>query len=75
MKKMEPADPLLDEVEEAQRRLEAEFDNDPAKLLAHYEEVQKRYAHRLISRHVAGRVAGHADAETVSELKQGKSAA
>lgn len=57
MKKIEPADPLLDEVEEAQRRLEAEFDNDPAKLLAHYEEAQKRYAGRLISRHVAGRAA------------------
>ncbi|HEX5872476.1 MAG TPA: hypothetical protein VFY65_18730 [Longimicrobium sp.] len=51
MKKMEPSDPLLEEVEEAQRKLEAEFDNDPAKLLAHYEKVQKRYAHRLISRH------------------------
>lgn len=56
MKNFEP-DPLLDEVEAAQRRLEAEFDNDPAKLRAHYEEVQKRYADRLISRHAAGRVA------------------
>ncbi len=36
MKKIEPADPLLDEVEAAQRKLEAEFGNDPAKLLAHY---------------------------------------
>lgn len=53
MKKINPTDPLLDEVEEAQRKLEAEFDNDPAKLLAHYEEVQKRYAHRLVSRHAA----------------------
>lgn len=32
MKKKEPADPLLDEIETAQRRFEAEFDNDPAKL-------------------------------------------
>ena len=53
MKKIEPTDPLLDEVEEAQRKLEAECDNDPAKLLAHYQEVQKRHAHRLVSRHVA----------------------
>jgi hypothetical protein len=75
MKKIEPPDPLLDEVEEAQRKLEAEFDNDPAKLLAHFVEVQKRYADRLISRHVAGLVAEHADAETISEVKQGKSAA
>ena len=57
MKKKELADPLLDEVEAAQRKLEAEFGNDPAKLLAYFEEQQKRYAHRLISRHVAGRVA------------------
>lgn len=56
MKKIKPTDPLLDEVEEAQRKLEAEFDNDPAKLPAHYEEVQTRYARRLISRHVAGPV-------------------
>ncbi|WP_420125652.1 hypothetical protein [Longimicrobium sp.] len=54
MKKIGPADPLLDEVEEAQRKLEAEFDNDPAKLLAHYEEVQKLHAHRLVSRHATG---------------------
>lgn len=51
----EAADPLL--AEEAQRKLEAEFGNDPAKLLAHYEEVQNRNAHRLVSRHVADRVA------------------
>jgi antitoxin (DNA-binding transcriptional repressor) of toxin-antitoxin stability system len=53
----EAADPLLDEVEAAQRKLDAEFDNDPAKLRAHYEEAQKRYADRLISRHAAGWVA------------------
>jgi hypothetical protein len=53
MKKAESADSLPDDVEEAQRMLEAEFDNDPAKLLAHYEEVQKHHAHRLVSRHVA----------------------
>jgi hypothetical protein len=53
MKKSESADPLLDEVEEAQRKHEAKFDNDPMKLLAHFEEVQRRNAHRLVSRHVA----------------------
>jgi hypothetical protein len=62
MKKIEPTDPLLDEFEEAQRKLEAEFDNDPAKLLAHFEEVQKRHAHKLVSRHVASRVATQAAA-------------
>ncbi|HEX6368775.1 MAG TPA: hypothetical protein VF006_07580 [Longimicrobium sp.] len=67
MKKIKPADPLLEEVEEAQRRLEAEFDNDPAKLAAHYEELQKRYAHRLISRHVHARVADQAPTKPVSE--------
>lgn len=71
MKKIDPADPFLDEVEEAQRKLEAEFDNDPAKLLAHYEEVQKHHAHRLVSRHVAARVASQAAAETRIELTDG----
>ena len=56
MKNAPSADPLLDEVEEAQRKLEAEFDNDPAKLLAHFEEMQKRHAQRLVSRHVMGPV-------------------
>lgn len=55
MKNSEPADPLLDEVEEAQRRLEAEFDNDPAKLLAHYQEEQRRHAHRMVTRPVRDR--------------------
>lgn len=67
MTTIEPADPLLDEVEEAQRKLEAEFDDDPATLLAYYEETQKRCADRLVSRHVRGGVAKHAHAETVSE--------
>jgi hypothetical protein len=75
MKKIEPADPLRDEVEEAQRKLEAEFDNDPAKLLAHFEEAQKRYVDRLISRHVAGRVAKHAWGETANEAGTGQSTA
>jgi hypothetical protein len=75
MKKIEAADPLLDEVEAAQRRLEAEFDNDPAKLLAHFEEVQKRYAHRLVSRHVAGRVVEHPQTGTANEAETGESAA
>lgn len=51
MKKAHPIDPLLDEVEAAQRRLETEYDHDPAKLLASYLEGQKQYADRLISRH------------------------
>lgn len=67
----EAADPLLDEVDEAQRKLEAEFGNDPAKLLAHNEEVQKRNA----DRHVAGRVANHAHAGMANEAGTGQSAA
>jgi hypothetical protein len=75
MKNTERPDPLLDEVEEAQRKLEAEFDNDPAKLLAYYEEEQKRYADRLISRHVRGRIAKQTPAEAAIEEKADKSAA
>jgi hypothetical protein len=72
MKKIEPTDPLLDEVEEAQRKLEGEFDNDPAKLLAHYQEAQKRYAHRLVSRHAADRIAEQSPTETASKATTGK---
>lgn len=54
MKKTRVSDPLLDEVEEAQRRVEAEYDNDPAKLLASYLEEQELYADRLIRRPKTG---------------------
>lgn len=56
MKKTACVDQLLNEVAEAQRKPEAELDNDPAKLLAHYKEVQKRYADRLIRRCAPDRV-------------------
>lgn len=64
MKKIDPADSLLDEVEEAQRKPDAEFDNDPAKVLAHDEQVHKRHAHRLVRRHVADRTVITVAAET-----------
>lgn len=54
MKKLEENDPLLDEVEEAQRRVEAEYDHNPAALLASYLEEQKQYSGRLIRRPKTG---------------------
>lgn len=54
MKKVQPNDPLLDEVEEARRRVEAEHGNDPSRLLASYIEEQKLHADRLIRRPRSG---------------------
>ena len=44
-----PPDPLLDEVDEARRRLLAEFDNDPRKVMEYYIQQQEQYADRLVN--------------------------
>ncbi|HEU4883239.1 MAG TPA: hypothetical protein VFT45_13355 [Longimicrobium sp.] len=41
-------DPLLDEVDEARRRILAECDNDPRKALESYLEYQKQFADRIV---------------------------
>jgi hypothetical protein len=43
-----PNDPVIDEVREVRRRISAQFDHDPKKLVEHYIELQKRYAERLL---------------------------
>ncbi|WP_420126046.1 hypothetical protein [Longimicrobium sp.] len=47
----ENKDPLLEELDEARRRIFERCDRDPAKVLAYYLEYQKQFADRLISRH------------------------
>lgn len=42
-------DPLLDEVDEARRRILAECDGDPEKVLQSYLEYQKQFADRLVN--------------------------
>lgn len=54
-------DPLLDEVDEARRRILADCGNDPEKVLEFYMEYQKQFADRLV--------------DYSSEPRQGKSAA
>jgi hypothetical protein len=44
-----PPDPLLDEVDEARRRILAECDNDPKKVMESYLEYQKQFADRLVN--------------------------
>lgn len=49
---MEPkqtkSDPVIDEIREIRHRISARFDHDPARLVAHYMELQKQYEDRLI---------------------------
>lgn len=47
----EKHDPLLEELDEARRRIFDRCDRDPDKVMAYYMELQKQYADRLISRH------------------------
>ncbi|MCI0682173.1 MAG: hypothetical protein L0Y71_08720 [Gemmataceae bacterium] len=46
----EQNDPVIDEIREIRRRISARFDHDPARLIAHYIELQKQYKGRLIYR-------------------------
>jgi hypothetical protein len=48
MSAKELSDPVIDEVRAIRRRISAQFDHDPVKLVAHYIELQKRHADRLI---------------------------
>jgi hypothetical protein len=42
------ADDAVEEVREIRRKISAQFDHDPVKLVEHYMEQQKQYADRLI---------------------------
>jgi hypothetical protein len=42
------SDPVIDEIREIRHRISARFDHDPARLVAHYMELQKQYQDRLI---------------------------
>jgi hypothetical protein len=41
-------DAVIEEVRAVRRRISARFDHDPARLVAYYEELQKRYQDRLL---------------------------
>lgn len=47
MKEIE-SDPVIDEIREIRHRISAQFNHDPAKLVAYYMELQKQYEDRLI---------------------------
>jgi hypothetical protein len=55
------ADDVVEEVRQIRREIWAQFDNDPTKVLAHYTELDKQYANRMI--------------DTPPRTKQGKPAA
>lgn len=46
--KLNPSDPVIDEIREVRHRISKQFDHDPARLVAHYMELQERYRDRLI---------------------------
>ena len=48
MSEKEWIDPAIEEIRAVRRRISAQFDHDPDKLVAHYMELQKQYADRLI---------------------------
>lgn len=42
------ADDAIEEVHEIRRRIWAQFDNDPQKVVAHYMELDKQFADRMV---------------------------
>ncbi len=46
----ERTDPVIDEVREVRQRISARFGHDPARLVAHYIELQEMHRDRLIDR-------------------------
>jgi hypothetical protein len=46
--KQVPSDPVIDEIREVRHRISARFDHDPARLVAHYMELQKQYQDQMI---------------------------
>ncbi len=42
------SDPVIDEIREVRNRISARFDNDPARLVAYYIELQEQHRERLI---------------------------
>ncbi|HEY2155161.1 MAG TPA: hypothetical protein VGH33_05995, partial [Isosphaeraceae bacterium] len=44
----DPSDPVIDEIREIRHRISARFDHDPARLVAYYMELQKKFADRFV---------------------------
>jgi hypothetical protein len=41
-------DPVIEEVRAIRHRISARFDHDPVRLVAYYQELQKRHQDRLV---------------------------
>ena len=59
--KQSQADPVIDEIREVRHRISARVDDEPARLVAYYIELQKRYRDRFVA---AVRVAEPVDGST-----------
>ena len=46
--KQSHADPVIDEIRAARHRISARVDHEPARLVAYYIELQKRYEDRFV---------------------------
>ena len=61
-------DPVIDEIRDVRRRICAQFDHDPRKLVEHYMELQKRHEDRLIDRPTSRDAASGAAASLAGDL-------
>jgi hypothetical protein len=58
--KRKQIDPVIDEIRAVRHSISARVKHDPAKLVAHYLELQKRYEDRLIQSEESGKSASGA---------------
>ena len=57
-------DPVIDEIRQVRYRISQRFDNDPAKLVAYYIQLQEKYRDRLLAsatKKRKGSPAGHCE--------------
>lgn len=46
--KPDSSDPVIDEIRELRRKISAKFGHDPERLVAYYQELEKKHADRMI---------------------------
>jgi len=52
--KLNPSDPVIDEIREVRHRISARFNHNPERLVDYYMRLQEQYRDRLISVSSAG---------------------
>ena len=61
------SDPAIDDIRRTRREISRRFGHDTKALVAHYQELQKKYADRLVAKPTRARVLSDARDEPTSQ--------